>query len=328
MAFDRNLAVLGNPREKSFLALQAPEQGGGAAVDKAQRQRFVQCIGKLVLQSARALTPAFGVLEPVRPAGGVGPGAHVREARLQRVEIAFGAIESFEFSGNPFIWHAPFRREDVTRDAPGEADMLLGTGLAKIRQLACFPKAAHALGSAHYWDQFAVLSQALQHHFVVGAAHARETGAVGRRLQRLQQRRDGVEAEFAVAPLNSFDRLEFMALDPLDQIFVEWRTFAGFAERPVAGEASSAPGDLGDFVGAQIAPMAPVELAARSEGDMIDIHVQPHADGVGGDQEVHLSVLIERHLRVAGARGKRAHHHRRAAAMTAQQLGDGVNFLG
>ena len=34
---------------------------------------------------------------------------------------------------------------------------------------------------------------------------------------------------------------------------------------------------------------------------MVDVHVEAHADGVGGDQEVDLARLVERHLGVAGA---------------------------
>ena len=38
--------------------------------------------------------------------------------------------------------------------------------------------------------------------------------------------------------------------------------------------------------------------------------------------------LIERHLRVARARRQRAEHHGRAAALAADQLGDGIDLAG
>ena len=47
-----------------------------------------------------------------------------------------------------------------------------------------------------------------------------------------------------------------------------------------------------------------VELVQLGEGDMVHIHVQPHADGVGRDQIIDFAGLIERHLGVAGARAK------------------------
>ena len=61
---------------------------------------------------------------------------------------------------------------------------------------------------------------------------------------------------------------------------------------------------------------------------MVDIHVQAHADGVGRDQEIDLAGLEQSDLGVAGARTERAHHHRRAAALAADELGDGVDRLG
>ena len=59
---------------------------------------------------------------------------------------------------------------------------------------------------------------------------------------------------------------------------------------------------------------------------MVHVHVQAHADRVGGDQEVDLLVLVERHLGVAGARREPAHHHRAAAAAAADQFGDRVDI--
>ena len=32
---------------------------------------------------------------------------------------------------------------------------------------------------------------------------------------------------------------------------------------------------------------------------MIDVEIEPHADGVGGDQIIHVARLVERDLRVA-----------------------------
>ena len=61
---------------------------------------------------------------------------------------------------------------------------------------------------------------------------------------------------------------------------------------------------------------------------MIDVEIEPHADRVGGDQIVDVAGLIERDLRVSGARRERAQHHRRAAALAADQLGDGIDLLG
>ncbi len=88
------------------------------------------------------------------------------------------------------------------------------------------------------------------------------------------------------------------------------------------------PGDLRHFGGRQ-APLAhAVELRQRGEGDMADIEVQPHADGVGGDDVIDLARLEQLDLAVARFGTERAHHHRAAAAKPAQHFGHGVDLLG
>ena len=60
---------------------------------------------------------------------------------------------------------------------------------------------------------------------------------------------------------------------------------------------------------------------------MPDIKVQPHADGIGGDQIVHVSILIKRHLRVARPGRQRPHHHGAAALLPPDQLGNGIDIF-
>ena len=82
------------------------------------------------------------------------------------------------------------------------------------------------------------------------------------------------------------------------------------------------PAICADLGRGQPARPVAVELAQPGEGDVVDVHVEAHADGVGGDQEVDLPVLVQRHLGVAGARRQAAHHHRAAALAAADQFGD------
>ena len=92
--------------------------------------------------------------------------------------------------------------------------------------------------------------------------------------------------------------------------------------------APGAAGDLRHFGDRQAAVAAAVELLEPGEGDMGDVHVEAHADGVGGDQIIDLAALEHRDLGVAGGRRQRAHHHRRAALEAAQHLGQRVDLLG
>ena len=102
----------------------------------------------------------------------------------------------------------------------------------------------------------------------------------------------------------------------------------GGAEGAVAHGAAGAAGDLRQLGGIQIAELIAVELAVGGEGDVIDIEIEAHADGVGRHQVVDVAGLIERDLRIARARRQRAEHHRGAAALAADQFGDGVDFVG
>ena len=60
---------------------------------------------------------------------------------------------------------------------------------------------------------------------------------------------------------------------------------------------------------------------------MLNVEVQPHSDGIGGDEVIHLAVLIHLNLRVARAWAERAHHNGRPALLSADQLGDGIDVV-
>ena len=83
-----------------------------------------------------------------------------------------------------------------------------------------------------------------------------------------------------------------MFLDGGDQVGLHLLGVAGDAKRAVGLVAPGATGDLADLLGMQ-APVAPaVELAEPGERHMVDIHIEAHANGVGGHQEVHLAGLV------------------------------------
>ena len=109
---------------------------------------------------------------------------------------------------------------------------------------------------------------------------------------------------------------------------LERRAAAGGAERAVARGAAGAAGDLRELGGIELAELIAVEFAVGGKGDVIDVEIETHADGVGRDQIIDVAGLIERDLRVAGARRQRAEHDGGAAALAADQFGDRVNFIG
>ena len=103
---------------------------------------------------------------------------------------------------------------------------------------------------------------------------------------------------------------------------------ARHAERAVVHVAAGAAGDLRQLGRRQVAMHLAVELARAGEGDMVDVQVEPHADGVGGDEKVDIARLIQRHLGVARARAQRTQHDGCTAALAPHQLGDGIDLGG
>jgi hypothetical protein len=91
---------------------------------------------------------------------------------------------------------------------------------------------------------------------------------------------------------------------------------------------SRAARDLAELGVGQAAQGPPVEFGELGEGDVVDIHVQAHADRVGGHEIVDVARLVERDLRVARARGQRAEHQRATAALAAHEFGDRIDLGG
>ncbi len=119
-----------------------------------------------------------------------------------------------------------------------------------------------------------------------------------------------------------------MAFERLHQFGLERRAAAGGAEGAVARGAAGAAGDLGELGGIELAELIAVEFAVGGEGDVIDVEIESHADGVGGNEIFDVAGLVERDLGVARARRERAEHHRGAAALAFDQLGDRIDFVG
>jgi hypothetical protein len=119
-----------------------------------------------------------------------------------------------------------------------------------------------------------------------------------------------------------------VVLQRVDEFRLERRAAAGGAKGAVAGGAAGAAGDLCEFRRIEPAELIAVILAVGGKRDVIDVEVEPHADRVGGDQVVDIAVLKHLDLRVAGARRERTEHDRGAAMLAADQLGDGVDFIG
>jgi len=125
--------------------------------------------------------------------------------------------------------------------------------------------------------------------------------------------------------LQRFDRIELVIFDRGDDSVVERRAVGGDAERAVTDVPAGPAGDLRELGGLQISKPPPVEFSRGGEGDMVDIHVEAHADCVSRDKVVDLARLVDFGLRVAGARRERAKNDRRAAPLSPHQFGDRID---
>ena len=117
-----------------------------------------------------------------------------------------------------------------------------------------------------------------------------------------------------------------MVFHGLDDVFREAADLCGRAKGAVVHMPASAPGDLPDFRRAKPPCLPPVELAGLGESNVVEVHVQTHADGVGRDQIVDLPGLIHLDLLVAGPGAQRAEHHGTAAAHAFERFSDVVNI--
>ena len=91
--------------------------------------------------------------------------------------------------------------------------------------------------------------------------------------------------------------------------------------------AAGPAGDLAHLRSGELAVLITVIFAVAGKGDVMDIEVQPHADGIGRHQMVDVAVLEQFHLCIARARAQRAEHHGRPAALATDELCNGINFV-
>ena len=119
-----------------------------------------------------------------------------------------------------------------------------------------------------------------------------------------------------------------MAFQRLRKLGLEGWASAGGAEGAIAHGAAGAASDLRQLGRIEPSELVAIELPVGGEGDVIDIEVESHSDGVCGDQIFDVTGLIERNLRIARARTERPQHHGSTAALTADQLGDRIDLLG
>ena len=330
MPFDDDfVAFLDAHRQIAFLP-QFAQQQRGPAVDKTLRQPFVQRIRQPVLDIPRHRRPMRRILEPVAPVGDIGPDADTGDARRQAIDIALDIVKPADLAGQPVGLDHTAGRHQLAIDALEERDVIAIVELAEIGDLAHFPQPAHRRGGRRQTADERVFGQRLESEKIARRAHAHELGTRRGGFERRDEARERAEIERRIAPADRLEPGKAVLLHIGDGAGVERHAFGAGdgGEGAVVHMPAGAPGDLCHLRGLEAAHRPAVELGEGGEGDMVDVHIEAHADGVGGDDIVHLAALIERDLRIARARAERPHDDGGAAAMAAHELGERVDRLG
>ncbi len=126
--------------------------------------------------------------------------------------------------------------------------------------------------------------------------------------------------------MQHLDWVEAVVLHGLDDVFGEAADLGGCAKAAVVHMAPGPTGDLPDFRGSEPPCLPTVELAGFGKGNVVEVHVQAHADRVGGDQIVDLAGLVHLDLLVAGSGAQCAQNNRAATAHALERLSDVINI--
>ena len=119
-----------------------------------------------------------------------------------------------------------------------------------------------------------------------------------------------------------------MRFNRVNHFLFQRATVFSNAESPVCGMAARPSRNLGQLRRGQTPHRLAVKFQIICQRDMADIHIQPHADGVCGDQKINITVLIQLNLGIAGPRRERAHHHSCPAPLAADKLSQPIHLRG
>ena len=179
--------------------------------------------------------------------------------------------------------------------------MLPPARIAEIGDAADVPQKLHALWPGQLVLDLGHLEQGFQRQDIIGVPRPGEPRVMRVPLKARDQTFGAAKLQVMVAPMEFAHRIKTMLFNRLNDGIVKRPRLAGDAKGAVFGMPPGAPGDLGQFLRVKLAHPVAVELGSGRKGDVLDVKIKPHANGIGGHQIIHIAVLIQSHLRVAGA---------------------------
>ena len=326
VAFDEDIPVHTYFRFEHRIFSQPPHEHRCPAVNEAFRQPFMQCIGQSVLYFSCLFLPVCRIGKPMRTIGNIRPRSDLRNPRCQRVDVARCRIAAPHLFGDIILAHSAVPHK-VTIDRRDQIRMLGRRNAPVIRECAHVPQEFHRLRRGRHVANLEVAGEMFERPLIDRRKGTRQSLHGRRLLQAFDQRLKARKIEQLRAPLEDTYRVEHVAFQPLDQFILERRHTRRHPESTVAHMASGTARDLGKFSGRQTPVRVAVEFSLLGEGDMVDIEIEPHADRVGGNEEIDIAVLVEFDLRVAGPRAERAENHGSASTLATDQLGDCIDLV-
>ena len=170
--------------------------------------------------------------------------------------------------------------------------MILVQALPEIGNTGHIPQQPYLRRTNGTLSHGRAFSQCRQRAVVQRIGLAEQEGKRRRRLKRGQQPVDRTEIDVARAPPEIADRLKPVLLDGLDHFGLRRLAAVGHSKSAVICMAAGTAGDLRHFGRCQPAGLAAVKLDVGSQRHMVQVKVQPHADGVGRHKEIHIAVLV------------------------------------
>jgi hypothetical protein len=250
----------------------------------------------------------------------------LRDSRRQGVDFAIRGIGPAHLFGKKILIDrtAP---DQIAINGGDQIGVLRRCNAAVVWQGADIPKRGNVLRRARQIPHLEIIDQVLERALIDRRQGAGQPLDCRHLLKTCLQRLERREIELLGAPLQDLDRLEHMAFQPMNQIVMQGRHLPGDAKGPVAQMPARTAGNLAEFGCRQLPVGMAVELSFLGKGHMIDIEIEPHADGIGCHQIVDISVLIELDLGIAGARAERPQHNGRTAALAPNQFGNRVDLI-
>ena len=231
------------------------------------------------------------------------------------------AVEAGDLAGDPVGGQPPLAaRSDGGRSGPaaayGHRSAPCGNRGSGRPPTAAAPPPAAPSGAGSR-DRVPSVGERL---LVVGVARPEQAGSGGGARGSPSGCRRIRKSSSLLRHISAVERLEAMLLDRLDHL--------GRRAAPTSAVVPKVPSLMWRPARPAICAISaavrrrgprPSNLTRPAKATWSHVHVEAHADRVGGDEVIDLAGLVHRDLGVAGARAERAHHHGGAAALAAHQ---------